>query len=896
MKLIRLCGLLASCMLLPAVPVLGQSDSINEQLAVMENVIKEAQRQEMVSRSMQDVIKDFQTLVEDLDSNRMIERGRADELAAMSGSVGAVNEEDVQPAAEYLRLAGQDAEGRDTHIENADIRVQAALADLTLLLRRANAIRFEEFIITSLERIIRDEEKTVADTKDLGKDLLQGRNVDDRAADLAGAQKRVAQSVGELSETVKEVSAEETTPQSRQKLILAAELLEKLEVQNRLESAAVNIEAGKPIAAIDQQEQALESLRRVEKVLKADRDEALQKLVEARDQLKSILDRQVRVRERTEDATPQEFERRAPDLQVEQHDLQKRTGKVDEALESLRKAAPIDPAELVKMLRKMELEQAQLRQQAEQTKPDDAKQNKLLAERQEELEDKADVLVPQMPYLHMQNRMEEARSAMEEAKQDLKKDEPQSAAEKQAQAEQALKEVREQAEQLASRQNEQAEAMKNAQKAMKEAGKALEKKEKDKTTAKQSKAEKDLDKAIKKLNEEIAQKEFDGITPEEAKELAEKREEANKLDELGKEQKELREQTEQKAETKKDARPLAKPQKDLAKKTKDLADSLKEQKSPEDEAARDPLREAKEKMEEAAKKLEKDKPEDAAIDQKEAEKKIEEARKKAKQKQWQKERTAEDEKLIQLSTKVINALKRLIKEQELLNAETEVAAGQGQPLAPQAEKQREIRQKLFPIVAEAPALVENPDVQEADLAMKEAAYELAKNAAGPGMEQQRRALNALRRILVQAKESRKKLAEQKKTDVKGKDDKDAKNSGKAKGKKGKGKDKGKDKKGGKTRKKGKGKKPDPEGKEPSDAKPKKDPKVFKRSKEFKNRDMRFTSSRFGDDYERSDSEKDVLGKRERAALSENFARELPREYRELLKAYYETLSASTGRE
>ena len=35
---------------------------------------------------------------------------------------------------------------------------------------------------------------------------------------------------------------------------------------------------------------------------------------------------------------------------------------------------------------------------------------------------------------------------------------------------------------------------------------------------------------------------------------------------------------------------------------------------------------------------------------------------------------------------------------------------------------------------------------------------------------------------------------------------------------------------------------------------------------------------------------EVLGKRDRAALNENFARELPLEYRAILKDYYERLA------
>ncbi|MEO2011618.1 MAG: hypothetical protein ABGX22_23295 [Pirellulaceae bacterium] len=46
----------------------------------------------------------------------------------------------------------------------------------------------------------------------------------------------------------------------------------------------------------------------------------------------------------------------------------------------------------------------------------------------------------------------------------------------------------------------------------------------------------------------------------------------------------------------------------------------------------------------------------------------------------------------------------------------------------------------------------------------------------------------------------------------------------------------------------------------------------------------------GDEPEDQESEWDVLGRRDRASLNENFARELPLEYRELLQNYYERLA------
>ena len=46
----------------------------------------------------------------------------------------------------------------------------------------------------------------------------------------------------------------------------------------------------------------------------------------------------------------------------------------------------------------------------------------------------------------------------------------------------------------------------------------------------------------------------------------------------------------------------------------------------------------------------------------------------------------------------------------------------------------------------------------------------------------------------------------------------------------------------------------------------------------------------GEDAEAGRSEWEVLARRDRAALNENFVRELPLEYREFLKDYYERLT------
>jgi hypothetical protein len=67
-------------------------------------------------------------------------------------------------------------------------------------------------------------------------------------------------------------------------------------------------------------------------------------------------------------------------------------------------------------------------------------------------------------------------------------------------------------------------------------------------------------------------------------------------------------------------------------------------------------------------------------------------------------------------------------------------------------------------------------------------------------------------------------------------------------------------------------------------------KMFKMSNKFKAAYDKNWGGVAGEDPEAGRSEWEVLGRRDRAALNENFVRELPLEYREFLKDYYERLT------
>jgi hypothetical protein len=66
--------------------------------------------------------------------------------------------------------------------------------------------------------------------------------------------------------------------------------------------------------------------------------------------------------------------------------------------------------------------------------------------------------------------------------------------------------------------------------------------------------------------------------------------------------------------------------------------------------------------------------------------------------------------------------------------------------------------------------------------------------------------------------------------------------------------------------------------------------MFKMSNKLKNAYDKDWGGVEGEDPDGGRSEWEVLGRRDRAALNENFVRELPLEYREFLKDYYERLA------
>ena len=67
-------------------------------------------------------------------------------------------------------------------------------------------------------------------------------------------------------------------------------------------------------------------------------------------------------------------------------------------------------------------------------------------------------------------------------------------------------------------------------------------------------------------------------------------------------------------------------------------------------------------------------------------------------------------------------------------------------------------------------------------------------------------------------------------------------------------------------------------------------KMFKLSTKLKNAYDKDWGGVEGEDAKAGRAEWEVLGSRDRAALNENFVRELPLEYREILKDYYERLT------
>jgi len=283
------------------------------------DAIREAERQEGVSGDMTRLVDDFRSLVADLKSNGVFTEAEGDAYVAMADDLGQTDQGHVRVAADHLRRAGADYEGRASHVNAAEGEIKIALEQLTDLLRQANALRAGELIAGELAEIIKAQEKITEQSAEVGRELLQGKAAPSRdPKELAREQQKIAERAVGLQRLFKEALGEEMPPDALEKLTKAAQLMDQGNVTGLLQDASRSLDRKDMIPAVTGQKEALNILKEMARLLS---DYGNPLTPEEQQALDDLLKDQRELREQTEAMSPDQFKEKSDDLQLAEMNL-----------------------------------------------------------------------------------------------------------------------------------------------------------------------------------------------------------------------------------------------------------------------------------------------------------------------------------------------------------------------------------------------------------------------------------------------------------------------------------------------------------------------------------------------------------------------------------------------
>lgn len=292
----------------------------------VEEILRQAHAQEKVSSEAASTIREFNQLVEDLKANGLLPEAKGEELVAMAGTLDSTDRENIRAAAKSLKEASKVASGREPHLTTAKSEVEKALERLQTLLRQANALSVGDIIKTEIDKLVIDQENLMAKSTKMGLAMLNDEEVKQPDIDsLVKEQEEISKRVGALEEQFKEVAPDDEDGNLKK----AKDILEQQGVKPRLDKAAQSAANKDLMDTVAEQKEALKALKDMAAQLKGDNKSPLE---EARQQFEDIKKAQEALRKETEATPPAEFDKKAPDLQLKQADLNKR---LEDALKAL---------------------------------------------------------------------------------------------------------------------------------------------------------------------------------------------------------------------------------------------------------------------------------------------------------------------------------------------------------------------------------------------------------------------------------------------------------------------------------------------------------------------------------------------------------------------------------
>jgi len=293
--------------------------------ALADRLLDEAERQHMVNRRMDTSVRGFDALVRDLISNDLLAQGRGGEMKRFVKVLTILNTRHVPNAEKYLTEARKRLAALHPNLRSADGEIKIILRLLDELLKKAEADSATDDLLTRLRLIIRNEENLHRQTREWGKLVYQKpKEADSSRDELKTRQQQIAANVRRFEQALTEAARSDEDPIRKDDLTKAERAMKQEKPDKKLDKAADQIGAKKPVGAVQNQQEALEALRELEKMLESDSlGEQIEEWKASYEDLEEILARQEELTNQTRQTPREQFDEKSDKQEVEQRNIER---------------------------------------------------------------------------------------------------------------------------------------------------------------------------------------------------------------------------------------------------------------------------------------------------------------------------------------------------------------------------------------------------------------------------------------------------------------------------------------------------------------------------------------------------------------------------------------------
>ena len=297
-------------------------------LQTSERIRKLERRQKDVGRQLGSASGKIESLLRDLKSNDLEEKGKSGDINKMNGSLLEVKG-DLPTAEATLATARTKIENAYPHLDTAGTQVSQIILDLSRILNASETAILAEDLLREIRELIKRETFIWRESREWGKVLILSPEI--AAADkprVARAQGEVVRSLDQFNEALKEALEKVSDAMLSRRFKKGTEIIEEKKPAGSLRRALAFIDQGDvpgATEAVQRQAEAIEILKEIERALSTDDDELARK-EDLLEELKRILDEQIDLKEEVEDAG--DALKDASELQADQLELKE---ELDEA-------------------------------------------------------------------------------------------------------------------------------------------------------------------------------------------------------------------------------------------------------------------------------------------------------------------------------------------------------------------------------------------------------------------------------------------------------------------------------------------------------------------------------------------------------------------------------------